>query len=492
MKQIFILFISICSINCFAQNEFGRQSNELIYSDQTVKQLKFIVDSLNLKFKSCDLNKIYKAKSQTIGNYISLSGKQAEAAKRDLDANISFDNFIEKYPATEKEKDLLVVRFKYKNYKDVPVLEFNSVELNGKYNHRITFTGDYIKYEEPLKQSWVINYEPGSKSNEAFLNAFYIKDSFKQNPLPVTYAKMIQYSDCMVDTSTQVFFQKAVKTGVRFSNKKHKKIEELENYIAKKTLRPAYIKDEDDEVFYKKLGEWALIRRAKIDSLYKKDSYFVLLFNEAINEAVENGGGDDDFEELVGLYYAKKTALELKRNRIVVGGCSMDDSPRIHAMNIAKLSAETANWEIFLRSHLDIMNDRFDRMSDGSYAQSGRKTYIKELEVLDINVLDLLLGISLRVENASNNHYYGNIGRLGRALAETKNASLIEEKMLNMIIDHDLDDYNRILIYYLFLNYNYNLSDKEIQSANVEKLNKAVKTLPNYLVGKLVPEEKGK
>jgi len=492
MKQIFILLISISSFNCFGQNEFGKQSNELIYSDHTVKQLKFIVDSLNLKFKSCDLNKIYIAKSQTLANYISLSGEQAKEAKKDLDANISFDNFIKKYAASEIEKDLLIVRFKYKNYKDTPILEFNSVELNGKHNHRITFTGDYAKYETPLKQSWIINYEPGSKSSETFLNAFYIKDSFKQSPLPVTYAKMIQYSDCMVDTSTQVFYQKAAKTGVRFSNKKYKKIGEFENYITQKTLRPAFSEGEDDETFYKKLEEWRVIRRLKIDSLYKKDLHFVSLFNEAVKEAVENGGGGDDFEELVGLYYAKKTALELKRNRIVVGGCSMDNSPRIHAMNIAKLSAETAKWEIFLRAHLDIMNDRFDRMSDGSYAQSGRKTYIKELEVLDINVLDLLLGISLRVENASNNHYYGNIGRLGRALSETKNASLIEEKMLSMIIDHDLDDYNRILIYYLFLNYNYNLSDKKLQSANVEKLNKAVKTLPNYLASKLVPEEKGK
>lgn len=90
-----------------------------------------------------------------------------------------------------------------------------------------------------------------------------------------------------------------------------------------------------------------------------------------------------DFEEYVSCYKSPKVALELKRSRIVVGGCSQDMSPRVHAMNIALLSAETINWEIFLRSHLDIMNDNFERMSDGSYAWAGRKTYIKELEVLD-------------------------------------------------------------------------------------------------------------
>ena len=50
----------------------------------------------------------------------------------------------------------------------------------------------------------------------------------------------------------------------------------------------------------------------------------------------------------------------------------MDNSPRIHALNIAKLSAETINWEVFLRAHLDIMKDKFERMSDGSYAFGGR------------------------------------------------------------------------------------------------------------------------
>jgi hypothetical protein len=147
---------------------------------------------------------------------------------------------------------------------------------------------------------------------------------------------------------------------------------------------------------------------------------------------------NDEFEEYVGRYHSKKTALELKRNRKVMGMCSQDNSPRIHAMNIALLSAETVNWEIFLRSHLDIMNDNFERRSDGSYAWAARKTYIKELEVLDFNVIDLLLGISLRIENPGEHHYYGNISRLGRALSESQYRAPIENKILDMIRDDQL------------------------------------------------------
>lgn len=167
----------------------------------------------------------------------------------------------------------------------------------------------------------------------------------------------------------------------------------------------------------------------------------------------------------------------------------MDQSPRFHALQIAKLSAETVNWEIFLRSHLDIMNDRFERVSDGSYAWGARKTYIKELEVLDINVQELLLGICLRIENPSANHYYGDISRIGRALSETIDGAGIEEQMLGMISDNKLDDYNRMLIYYLFLNYNYNLEDKVRKEENEKKLKTAVQALPQYLSVRILAEK---
>lgn len=492
MKQIFIFLFSLFSASCSGQNEFSSQNNELIYSDHTIKQLKFIVDSLNLKFKTCDLNKVYRSKAQVNGNYIFLSGTWAKEAKNDIEKNISFDDFIRKYPAATVDKDLLVVKFKYKDYNNADVLAFNSVELNNKYNYNITFRDSFADYEKPSKYSWVLNYQPATQYNEVSISAFFFTGNFKEDVLPLNYAKMLQYSECMIDTATQIFYKKAAKTGVRFSAKKPKKIDELEDYVNKKTFIPIYHKGEDHEAFYQKLEKWEKAKKSKTDSLYQNDPHFVALLNEALAEAIQSNISDDELEELVSLYLNKKTALELKRNRIVVGGCSMDNSPRIHAMNIAKLSGETANWEVFLRAHLDIMNDRFDRMSDGSYAQSGRKTYIKELEVLDINVLDLLLGISLRAENTSNNHYYGDIGRLGRALAETKDRTLIEEKMLSMVVDPNLDDYNRILIYYLFLNYNYNLNDKHVQALNDKKLNLAVKTLPNYLANKLATGEKSK
>jgi hypothetical protein len=150
-------------------------------------------------------------------------------------------------------------------------------------------------------------------------------------------------------------------------------------------------------------------------------------------------------------------------------------------MNICQLAAETTQWDIFLRSHLDIMNDRFERVSDGSYAYAGRKTYLKELEELEIETVDLLLGTSLRVENVSDNHYWGSISRVGRALSDIGDKENLESRIMSMIKDERLDPYNRLLFGYLFSNYAYNLEDEEKSKASLAALESAIKEMPAYI-----------
>lgn len=245
----------------------------------------------------------------------------------------------------------------------------------------------------------------------------------------------------------------------------------------------------EQEKFYKDIEKYNSLFEARLDSLKINDANFMPMLTDAFNEVKIDHKSDDQFEEFVGKYISKEAELELKRNRRVFGGCSMDLSPRYHAQEIALLAAETTKWEIFLRSHLNIMNDRFDRVSDGSYAQQGRQTYIKELEVLNINLIDLILGISIRIENPVENHYFSRIGRTGRAIAESKDTKLFENEILNMIIDNELDDYNRILAYYLFDNYNYSLQDMNIKKENQEKLKIAVSKMPTYISSKIEFQE---
>ncbi len=117
----------------------------------------------------------------------------------------------------------------------------------------------------------------------------------------------------------------------------------------------------------------------------------------------------------------------------------MDQAPRWHAMDICRLAAETNQWDVFPRSHLDIMNDRFDRNSDGNWAWRARQTYLKELKKLDINVVDLLLGTCLVVQNVDKKHYWGSAARIGRALADASDPADVERRLLEAMRDEKLD-----------------------------------------------------
>ena len=213
----------------------------------------------------------------------------------------------------------------------------------------------------------------------------------------------------------------------------------------------------------------------------KNDQQFISLVRSAADDCIENNTGSDMLEDLVAIFISSQKALELKRHRRVMGMCSQDQSPRFHARNIAVLAAETNSWDIFLRAHMDIMNDRFERMSDGSYAYGGRKTYLKELEALNLNIVDLMIGLSLRAANTARNHYNGTVWRLGWALSESKDASLFEARAIQMMKDDRLDDFNRGLMFLLYKTYLFSLPDMHLANEKINLIKKDAKSFPEFI-----------
>jgi|APLak6261698768_1056241.scaffolds.fasta_scaffold00098_24 hypothetical protein len=407
-KALLALFCIFMFGEIFSQTEFETHKNGLIYPDATMSKLGKIVDSLNLKFKTCELNKVFYANSQTIGHIITLENTDCKEARKDLDNNISFEDFIKKYPAAKVKKEVLLLKFKFEDYNEKEIISFSEIELNDGYGLKIQRPYKDNLYNKAVKNTWLYDYYKKTSYSKESVTAFYFPENFSSIPIHDNYAKLIGYADCLIDTTSTKLLKEA-KQG-----------------------------------WFKTPENWQNLSDKK-----------------------------------------KANLLKELRSKIVIGGCSMDDSPRIHAMYIALLSAETTNWEVFLKSHLDIMNDRFERVSDGSYAYGRRRTYIKELEELNINVVNLLLGISLRMENPTKNHYYGNISRLGRAITESKDKKVFEEAILAMIEDNNLDDYNRVSAYFLYLSYNNHLEDQTEQQNNLDKVSKAVAKLPDYLKTKI-------
>lgn len=485
MKTSILFVLLMVSVTGYTQNgEFTVNDNGLIYSDNAVKKLKYIVDSLNLKFKTCENKKFY-APRQGVVTYFEINGRNARKALKDIKSGMSPDLFRTKY---KKGVRMAVVQHQYTDYEEKEMIRIEGLHLNREHSFTIDFEEKEHQKFSDTKKGWIYNYS--DFGNES-LYAIYLDEPLAVKVLPEKYGRMVQYSECVIDTNATVYFNDAKEDGVRHYSEPEK-VGEFLAYVHTKLNKPEFNERIDTvfsaefekklELYYRKMEVWDSLRPKRVDSLWVKDVSVRDMFANALERA-ESGleTTNDEFEEYVAKYISKDKALQFKRGRWVIGGCSMDMSPRIHAMNIAELAAETIKWDIFLRSHLDIMNDRFDRVSDGSYAWQGRKTYIKELEVLDINVPELLLGICLRVENPSQNHYFGSIARVGRSLAEADDRLIVQDDILSMICDTTLDDYNRVLMFYLFSHYTGNLTNESLRKDNQEKLRRSLNTLPGYL-----------
>src|SRR6218665_1658123 len=104
---ILLLSLHLLPYNSFAQtNEFGVASNALIYPDTIMNQLKFIVDSLNLKFRVCELNKTYLSKQQAVVHYLSVEGSNANLLKADIENNLAWEVIMQKHKNLTVEKGL--------------------------------------------------------------------------------------------------------------------------------------------------------------------------------------------------------------------------------------------------------------------------------------------------------------------------------------------------------------------------------------------------
>ena len=381
------------------QNEFEIYSNHLIYPEETMKKLRTIADDLNLKFLSCETDPVHFASEHALATLITIEKSNIADALKDMNAKLPMEEFRLKYPEANYQEHVLVYRSLYENYGGQKTVYFKQFNLSG--------TPVVVsKYDPSFKTKnvtglWV--YPDNNPAEKDVLNVFYFPEKFQTPKLPLNYARMIAYADCMIDTTSAKLLEESEKG------------------------RPQLPQN------------WRNLSRKKQEELLHK-----------------------------------------LRSARVYGMCSMDSSPRYHAMHIALVAAETQRWEVFLKAHLDILNDNFTRMSDGSYAWAERKTYIKELESLNINLTDLLMGICLLHDNPAEHHYYANISRIGRALSEAFAREELENTILAAIRDSELDLINRIRMYFLYKQFVVHLPESE-RDAQYQKLEAAIEYLPYNL-----------
>jgi len=483
-------------VPAFSQ-EFTIHSNGLIYDEATIKHLHHIVDSLHLTQKSCGLVREYHALAQGKAHFIEIQGEQAEAAYEAIKAGISYENFRTRFEADVLKENLTVLRTYYEE-RNVKLVEVMALPEK----HRVVTEAELAPPEDAFAGKWVAWYDVQKRyadSDLATLSAYWFTESMQRARMDDKYAVLLQYADCMIDTNTQIFLETASQKWARYFDNKAdsakrtgNKIDQAMSFADSYPGKP-YQEDFKDYDSYLEAGEkWNKKRLAWLKDTVAKSDTLRMLFNEAYSQALKSGTYERAFEMAVGAALSKRHELQLLRSRIVYGQCSADASPRRHVQNIAAAAAESHSWDVFLRAHLDIMNDNVDRASDGSWAWGERDTYIREMEELGINVTDLLIGVCLRVDDAPENHYFASVSRTGRALAETRTPGEVEQKLLAMIGDEKLDDYNRLLLVYLFKHYNHHLKNQVRQKKNTAALTEAMKKMPANLSADLKPDFEGR
>ncbi|MFC6997464.1 hypothetical protein [Rufibacter roseus] len=465
---------------------FKPNQNNFVYSPITISKFKSIVDSININFEKSEVNLQYFSKPQAKAHYVYLNSGNVREAIRDMEQNLPFKEFLRKYPSAKVLPELLVLKERVSDIYGNSQIKFRAVSFNEE--HARSFTRENLPevYNRPLKGKYLWQHYPKTDYSQETLEAFYLVEEFQPKRLPVTYTRMLQYSNSLVDTTAQIFYSDAKDYGYNPYEKLPSKdaILQFLQYINWKTSKPEYtINNQLDEkglkILVQRINEWEVNRFKIIDQSIATTAKFKTLLTNALTQSITTGKSTSEFEEYVAKYHSPEAALELKRKRVVTRTCGY--GPDEHIQNIAKLSAQTGDWEIFIRALLDILDERYIKMSNGSYSFAARRTYVYELEVLNINVLNLLLGISLQIENPSQNHYFGNIHRISSAIAESRFAPQFEQQLLNMIKDSQLDDYNRVVMIDLFMNYTNNLEDEKRKEANKTMLQAAAQKLPSYL-----------
>lgn len=502
----FYLFLTVFTFTQSFAQEFQVYDNGLMYSKKTIGQLHQIADSLNLQFKKCEVRTQWKSFDQAIGFSNSHEGsifieRLVEAFKKGVART--------ELPVSQSNDTTLIIR--YRSIDDETGQVYTTLAELGS-NNIIDF--DICLPQDSIQSAaatdggtWYWGYTYDSKK-EQNLYYYYVIDTFKSYAIRNPYSGWINYSQCMVDTTTEVFLPNAKRIGgFREGDECDKKIniyqEEFEaridsiSFPEKKPPYPDYYyrgKNKDSIALHNKIHaayenekqQWYDAETRYVQKRLSKQSDFKDIAEKAWNEAKTRDCFTLSFADNLGRYYNKSKALDLKRARIKTGFCSVDNSPRQYLAELAILSAEAGRWDVFLRAHLDLMNDRVRRNSDNSLMYKRRGIYINELEALPLDLTQLFPGMIFRIDNAPNHHYYNTLTRSSRCMALSKDSLFYCKEMLSIAADTTLDPYNRILFAHVTANIGYSLGQPV---SMVQEIRKALSDLPDFLINRFEEEE---
>jgi len=448
-KSIYILLSLIITGNIFCQNS--------IISESDIPKLDSIIKHLEKKYSQSETPDFYSL-PQATASYFKIVTKEPSNFLTELNKSENLEQLQNKFKGLQVDNQLLVIKNVYSDYKKEKKLEIKSFEIENNQNHGIKLT-----FNDSLNQKNIKHFHSSytnKRDSITTIRGFFLNNEFKSVYIPIKLSDWINYTDKLVKPETSIFYDSDNKSN-GFRAYKRTIIDSLVRYYELKTNKPPYRKEQDYIARRKELNEWKSKKGKYTDSLYVNDNNFKHLLIDALDYAEKNKVSNGDLENFTAQLISKKRALELMRQNRQVGTCSFDNGPLIQQKRISSLAAKTQNWEVFIKSFLNVMNDNVSRNANSNIASNARKTYIEELSKLSLNLNKILLGSNLRIEDTIRKHYFSDGSKIAKAYAnlDSKKQEYFEETTASIIEDKEVDAFNKLHFYNTLKNYQYFLKD---------------------------------
>lgn len=475
-----IKYLSYVIFLIFSFQDFYAQDGEILNSEN-ISQLNKIIDSLEETYKNRQTPKFYSL-PQTTANYFEISTDQPEEFLKLLPRVNSFEELVDLEADLQIDTYVFIIKNIYANSKGEKEVEIKSFEIGNSGRSLIR-----LDYDDFLKQDdYNYYYSIYTRKGITNIRGFYLIEDFKVQQIPEKYADWTHYTDFIVQPEEDLFYNSAA---TPFYHRDTTAVDTLVDYFADVTEKPIFKKDQDFKEFIKQKEEWEGKRAVYADSLFENDRKFKSLLFRAVNYAREEKKSNGELEYFTARLVSKPIALDFMRNNRQVGTCSFDNGPLMQQKRMAALAADIPNWNVFIQSFMNVLNDNVSRIANNNIASNARKTYIEELQLLDIDLRKLLLGTNMRISDTARTHYFSNGSKVGKAFAQLnkEQQTSFENELIGLIKDKGVDTFNKLHFYNTYRNYQYFLSDSVHKIAVEKKIDTLIGYLP-YSIGSRLTE----
>lgn len=414
----------------------------------------------------------YKSLGQTTGTYFSIKTKNPAQFLADVHSAGDVGLLMKKYKRLELDRSLLVVKYVTSGGGKTEIQYYSPTILGRSYYHVSIPKVDF----EPNHK---IVFNQNAIDSAYYIYGFYLDSGFVATKIPSKYADWINYCDILCEPEQPLFFN--AKPMARFGAYDAKNpLNKLHAFFNKATKMPVYGTDD----YAKRYNTWHAQRKTLSDSLYHSSVKFRQLIKRGYSYALEKGISSEDVEDFTAWHVSVAKALQLARQRPLMGSCSMDDSPLWQQVRMANMAASVGNWSVFIKTYLNTQNDKVSRVAESSMGRAGRVAEVSELMKFNFDILKLMFGAVFEIGNEMP-HYKGYAFKLAQAFhsADKNTQAKFKNMVLEAMGDAQLDAYNRLIMNQVYRSCQSLATQKD--ASFVERYKAVSATMPTVIKNRL-------